>query len=63
MKKTKNLNFKTTKEEAEEFMKIAETVDIPFSQIARESIRDRVDELKRTHPRLTQEDSRTNTNA
>lgn len=52
MKKEQLINFRTTEEEASEFMDFAKLVDIPFSQIAREAIREKIAEIKKTHPRF-----------
>lgn len=52
MTKDVNVNFKSTRKERDEFMKFAKKIDIPFSQIAREAIREKIAELKRTHPRF-----------
>lgn len=63
MTKEINLNFKATKEDREDFMAVAAKIDVPFSQIAREAIRERVAEIKRTHPKYQTEQAQVNTNA
>jgi predicted trehalose synthase len=50
--KDQMINFRTTEQEAAEFARVAKTLDIPLSQIAREATREKISELKRTHPAL-----------
>jgi hypothetical protein len=50
--KTEIVKVRIEEKEKEELIKIAATLDVPFSQIAREGIRERISELRRTHPLL-----------
>lgn len=52
MKKEHLINFRCAEDEAKEFMQISKAIDVPFSQLAREAIREKIAALKKTHPRL-----------
>ena len=45
------LNLRIRENEGKELREIARILDIPFSQIAREGVREKVESL-RTHPRV-----------
>lgn len=55
MTKNERILIRINQSEKVEFEEIANRLDIPISQIAREAIREKMAELKRTHPRLQTE--------
>jgi len=46
------LNFEATREFIAEVKQISNVIEIPVAQMAREGLRDKIAELKRTHPKL-----------
>lgn len=61
--KDKYIQIREHDKETQELKAIARALDIPMTQIAREAIRDKVAELKRTHPRLKNDSAQITTNA
>lgn len=55
MKKEQNITFRTTEDEANEYTDVAQKLDVPLSQIAREALRAHVAKLKKTHPKLKEQ--------
>lgn len=52
MIKTTQIAARIKETEREELRQVAETLDIPESQIIREAVREKVTELQKTHPKL-----------
>lgn len=50
--KNEQIIVRISENEKAELNQISEQIDVPFSQITREAIREKIAELKRTHPRL-----------
>lgn len=44
--KTNLVNFRTTEEQTERLQKVAKSLDIPYSQIVREAINEKLDRLE-----------------
>lgn len=49
-----NLNFRVKPEFVAELNSVAKTLEVPASQIVREAVREKLAELKRTHPLLSE---------
>ncbi len=50
--KNDQIFVRMSEEEKSELTQISEQIDVPFSQITREAIREKISALKRTHPLL-----------
>ena len=55
MNKIKSLRANIPELEKTELDRIAQIIDVPAAQIIREGVREKVQKLKRTHPKLKQE--------
>jgi hypothetical protein len=49
------INFRLNETEAKEIREISKLIDIPYSQLAREALREKISELKQTHPLLKEQ--------
>lgn len=52
MAKTTQFAARVSEAEREELKRVAEVLDIPEAQIVREAVREKIDEMYRTHPKL-----------
>jgi len=52
MSKDERIMIRIYSNEKTEFEEIANRLDVPISQLAREGLREKIAELKRTHPLL-----------
>ena len=52
--KNDNIFVRISEQEKLELAEISEIIDVPLSQITREAIREKIAELKKTHPLLQQ---------
>jgi hypothetical protein len=51
-RKRQSLRADMSRDEKRELTKIAKILDIPIAQIVREGTREKMEELKRTHPKV-----------
>jgi hypothetical protein len=51
-KKERFVSFRSTERDFKEYARVAKAVDITVSQLARQGLRDKIAELKRTRPEL-----------
>lgn len=50
--KTESLRTNIAKDEKKELDRICEILDVPSAQIIREAVREKVQKLRKTHPKL-----------
>jgi predicted DNA-binding protein len=53
--KDKLLNFRVSEEFSERLNKASEILDIPYSQIVREAVNEKLERLAKRHPELREE--------
>jgi hypothetical protein len=57
-KRNKLLQFFATQQEEYEYKSTAQSIDISFSQLVRHALREKIAELKRTHPALREQENK-----
>lgn len=60
--KNDHISVKLNEKDKENLTEISALLDVPFSQIVREAINEKVTELKRSHPKLQTETARVELN-
>ena len=57
MARTIHVAARMNEAEREKLKQVAEVLDVPESQIIREAVRDKIEDLRQNHPRLQKRDS------